>query len=148
ETGRAVCRIEKASQDFNLTILPPVDPEPDEAKATQIRVIAASRKKYGMPRADIEAALQSAQEKSSARRPEDIAGPSDAPPPRRPPQPTATAPPPPSESPPAPKPAEMPKATVPTDMGRGGAQHKAIQHRLKADAEALGFVATIEKEIP
>ena len=32
-------------------------------------------------------------------------------------------------------------------MGRGGAQHQSIQQRLKAEAEKLGFRATIEKEV-
>jgi hypothetical protein len=37
---------------------------------------------------------------------------------------------------------------VPADLGRGGAQHKAIQHRIKQAAEQLGFRSTIEKQIP
>jgi len=32
--------------------------------------------------------------------------------------------------------------------GMGGAEHKAIQKRIKEAAEALGFLAVIEKEIP
>jgi hypothetical protein len=53
-----------------------------------------------------------------------------------------------------PKPKEEPASVTtrenvpPRDLGRGGAQHKAIQHRLKTEAEVLGFAATIEKEIP
>ena len=39
------------------------------------------------------------------------------------------------------------KSATPRDLGRGGAQHKAIQHRLKESAEKLGFRAIIEKEI-
>ncbi|MBU6427325.1 type IV secretion system DNA-binding domain-containing protein [Patescibacteria group bacterium] len=35
----------------------------------------------------------------------------------------------------------------PADLGRGGAQHQAIQHRLKQAAEALGFRSTVEKPI-
>jgi hypothetical protein len=34
----------------------------------------------------------------------------------------------------------------PKDLGRGGVQHQAIQHRIKAAAEALGFRAILEKE--
>jgi isopenicillin N synthase-like dioxygenase len=37
---------------------------------------------------------------------------------------------------------------VPTDLGRGGAQHKAIQQRIKQAAEKLGFRSVIEKQIP
>ena len=47
-----------------------------------------------------------------------------------------------------PTPAEAPKPAVPVpDLGKGGAQHKAIQQRLKAEAEKLGFRATIEQAI-
>jgi isopenicillin N synthase-like dioxygenase len=37
---------------------------------------------------------------------------------------------------------------VPPDLGRGGAQHKAIQQRIKQAAEKLGFRSVIEKQIP
>jgi isopenicillin N synthase-like dioxygenase len=37
---------------------------------------------------------------------------------------------------------------VPADLGRGGAQHKAIQQRIKQAAEKLGFRSVIEKQIP
>lgn len=48
---------------------------------------------------------------------------------------------------------EVKKPVVPTapapprDLGRGGAQHKAIQQRIKQAAEALGFRSTIEQAI-
>lgn len=35
----------------------------------------------------------------------------------------------------------------PKDLGRGGAQHQAIQHRIKATAEELGFRAILERDI-
>jgi hypothetical protein len=35
----------------------------------------------------------------------------------------------------------------PADLGRGGAQHQAIQKRIKQAAEAVGFRSVIEKEI-
>jgi len=37
---------------------------------------------------------------------------------------------------------------LPADMGIGGEQHKTTQKRIKQTAEALGFLATIEKPIP
>ncbi|NOS71119.1 MAG: type IV secretion system DNA-binding domain-containing protein [Verrucomicrobia bacterium] len=47
--------------------------------------------------------------------------------------------------------AELPKSTVSErktpDMGRGGAQHQAIQKRIKEAAEALGFRSVIEKPV-
>jgi hypothetical protein len=36
---------------------------------------------------------------------------------------------------------------MPTDLGRGGAQHQAIQKRIKRAAEELGFRGVIEKQI-
>jgi hypothetical protein len=40
-----------------------------------------------------------------------------------------------------------PVAAVPKDLGRGGAQHKAIQKRIKEAAEVLGFRSVIEKPV-
>jgi len=73
------------------------------------------------------------------------------------PEPVATAPviapaPPPvldvalPETKPAPV-SEKPSPTQPADLGRGGAQHKAIQQRIKQAGEALGFRSVIEKQI-
>ncbi len=76
------------------------------------------------------------------------------------PEPPAVAPPVPIP-PPIPQPtpkaveplvhAEVPKSTVSerktSDMGRGGAQHQAIQKRIKEAAEALGFRSVIEKPV-
>ena len=80
--------------------------------------------------------------------PDDSGGTPDAPPPaprRR--QPTPAFPPTVIDfEPAAPPPAET-KAVgkpPPADMGRGGAQHQAIQQRLKAVGESLGFRAVIE----
>jgi hypothetical protein len=36
---------------------------------------------------------------------------------------------------------------MPRDLGRGGAQHKAIQERLQAEAQKLGFLAEVEKQL-
>jgi hypothetical protein len=52
-------------------------------------------------------------------------------------------------------PVEVPKPAVvvsrepvpPRDLGRGGAQHQAIQKRIKQAAEELGFRSVIEKQI-
>lgn len=156
-TGEAVCRLERSDGDFNLRVPLPEEPDAGAAETVRKAVITASRAKYGTPRADIEAALRA---KLAAEEPE--------------PAPVKAKP----SSPPVPKAAEAPKATVmepepvatpaaapevspgttaqveqptpapPPDLGRGGAQHKAIQQRLKAEGERLGFHATIEKAIP
>lgn len=58
EIGHAICRIERADNDFNLKV-PFVDERPSsEAEETRSRVIAASRKRYGTPRSEIEAAFR------------------------------------------------------------------------------------------
>jgi hypothetical protein len=135
-----------------------------EAATRRQEVITASRKKYGTPRAQVEAALVRASE------------------PERPgekviPKPAVVAetpaaleqapakvvpsipPPPPVVTPAEPKPpivaatkppaiAERKAASAPPDLGRGGAQHKAIQQRIKQAAEKLGFRSIIEKQIP
>jgi hypothetical protein len=45
-----------------------------------------------------------------------------------------------------PKPAAK-KAELPKDLGRGGAQHQAIQKRIKDAAEGMGFRSVIEKPV-
>ncbi len=156
ETGQAVCRVERSDYDFNLTI--PLPEKQDEAAATARRqeVITVSREKYGTARADVEAML--AKSRATA--------PTVEPPSSPPAKPIAEAP----------KVAEVPKAVVsppvveipspvvaeipqpkaeppatkhepPRDLGRGGAQHQAIQKRIKEAAEALGFRSVIEKPV-
>ena len=153
ETGQAICRVEKSDGDFNLTIPLPEDPQPDEAETTRQAVITASRAKYATPRAEVEAVLLAKLNNEDA-------------------EPVKAN----SASPSLPKiaetkAAEVPKATVsgkevisvpevvaeapaivhepvpPRDLGRGGAQHKAIQERLQAEAHALGFLAEVEGPI-
>jgi hypothetical protein len=45
------------------------------------------------------------------------------------------------------KPQERREPAPPRDLGRGGAQHQAIQQRIKRAAEALGFHGVIEQQI-
>jgi hypothetical protein len=45
------------------------------------------------------------------------------------------------------KPPEIPQPSAPRDLGKGGAQHKAIQQRIKREAEELGFKSTIEQQV-
>jgi hypothetical protein len=57
ETGEAICRIEKASGDFNLSIPFSEETPGSEGRDRSRAVIAASRGRYGTPRAEVEAAL-------------------------------------------------------------------------------------------
>ena len=156
ETGQAVCRVERSDFDFNLSV--PLFPQPDAATITARRqeVITCSRNKYGTARADVEAIL--AKSRASV--------PTVEPPTSPPAKPVAETPKaaevpkvvmPPSIveiSPPAfaeiPKPMVEPpaiKREPPRDLGRGGAQHQAMQKRIKEAAEGLGFRSVIEKPV-
>ncbi len=164
ETGQAITRVEKADGDFNLTIPLPVEPDAAQADATRQAVITASRTRYGTPRADIEAVLRAAfaaeeEEPKPAKTKNTRSAAPKEPEPQAAAVPKVTGskeeqapvPPPVTAAPevaPTPKLREEPKPSIPPpDLGKGGAQHKAIQQRVKAEAEKLGFRATIEKEI-
>jgi len=55
ETGQAVCRVERSDFDFNLSVPLPVEPDKNAAAVRRQEVTTVSRKKYGTPRADVEA---------------------------------------------------------------------------------------------
>jgi hypothetical protein len=159
ETGQAIVRVERSDFDFNLTVPLPSEPDQGAANARRLEVITVSRGKYATPRADVEAMLA-----KSRTPPSDAQSP--ASPPAKSERKTPEAVP---QIPPAsvvPKPVEMPVASespqiakvpkpatkdetpqAPRDFGRGGAQHQAIQKRIKAAAEALGFRGIIEKPV-
>lgn len=173
-TFHAIARVERSDCDFNLTIEPPPKLDPSQAKLRREQVIAASREKYAKPRAEVEAALLASvridRTDAPAPKPQKSASPpglSAKPDPPSVPKPKISEqqdphPLMPSDLPPAmpaaPKPAPrqseecstplMPtEPTPPRDLGRGGAQHQAIQHRVKLAAETLGFRSTIEKPV-
>jgi hypothetical protein len=134
-TGENVCRLARSDFDFNLTIpLPPPADLAQEARTRQ-EVITASRKKYATPRADIEEAMQKRHESPEREAPLKAAPRQEKAPIQTPPPATPPIEPTPKVSPPLP------------DTGRGGAQHKSIQDRIKALAEELGYLATKEKSI-
>ncbi len=58
-TGEAICRMERADYDFNLQT--PLPPDVDRAEADQKRqrLVALSREKYAVPRANVEAKIES-----------------------------------------------------------------------------------------
>jgi hypothetical protein len=164
ETGQAVARVERSDFDFNLTIPLPVTPDEATAAARRQEVITCSRKKYGTTRADIETQLA----QSRATLDEPVVSPvAFSPPPASkpavpdrplaPPQMSEALEPPKPAKPPVKEDTKPPKtletivdarlAVPPRDLGRGGAQHQAVQQRLKHAGEELGFRAIIEKQI-
>jgi hypothetical protein len=156
ETGQAVARIERNDYDFNLSVPLPAEPDKNSAAARRQEVITASRKEYGTSRADIEAMMVKSRETVPT-----VALPTS--PPAKPVEelpkaaevPIAAEPPAIVEIKP-PVVAEIQKEKVeappikhepPRDLGRGGAQHQAIQQRIKQVAEELGFRSVIEKTV-
>jgi hypothetical protein len=155
EIGQAIARVERSDFDFNLSVPFPEKVDEGEAASRRQEVITASREKYGTPRAQVEAALlraseterttdkviakpQIVEEKSlvSDHTPPKVVVP--APPPRPVIAPAETKP---------PSVSERKAPSVPPDLGRGGAQHQAIQQRIKQVAEGFGFRSVIEKEV-
>ena len=129
----------------------------DEEKARQRRerIVTLSRERYGTPRSEIEQLLARAAEiEAPAPKPETRPVARETPvekttlpPPVAPPPETKTVEPPPTAAlPQEPKKEEKSAAAV-ADLGRGGAQHKAIQDRIKDEAEKLGFRVAVEKEV-
>ena len=149
EAGQAVARVERSDYDFNLNVPLPAEPDANAATARRQEVITVSRKKYGTARADIETMLAKSRESAPAVAPTSL--------PAKPvvEVPKAVEPPAIVEiTPPAvadiPKPKAEPLAVKhepPRDLGRGGAQHQAIQKRIKEAAEELGFHSVIEKPV-
>jgi hypothetical protein len=165
DIGQAIARVERSDFDFNLTVPPPDEPDKDEATLHRQEVTTVSRNKYGTARAEVEAMLAKSRATPTPDKPP-AASPSAKSTAFAPqPQPTRAAEVPPpsppvvipqSSEPPkiseVPKPKEQPVPTVkhepPRDQGKGGAQHTAIQRRIKEAGEKLGFLSDIEKQIP
>lgn len=166
ETGQAIVRVERSDFDFNLTVPLPSEPDQGAANARRLEVITVSRGKYAAPRADVEAMLaKSRTPPLDAQSPASPLAKSERKTPTTPAESPEVVPP----IPPAsvvPQPVEMPVASEspqvakvskpatkaetpqsPRDFGRGGAQHQAIQKRIKTAAEALGFRGIIEKPV-
>jgi hypothetical protein len=152
--GHAIARVERSDFDFNLSIPLPTEPNQDEAAQRREDVITASRKKYGTARSAVEAMLRQGPEPS----PKETKATQASLPPKpeqqqREDSPKSFEPPKSSEAPKSTLPeeeaveAERAKTEAPRDLGRGGAQHKAIQQRIKEAAEKIGFLSVIEKQV-
>jgi type IV secretion system coupling TraD/TrwB family protein len=159
EKFHAIARVERNDFDFNLALRKPdLSDYSDERKEA---VIASSRAKYATPRAEVEAALLASVRGAAAVPLPIIKSQSSA----AAVIPHVAEPPKTSEVPKAATPAtEIPKVTgsekktqpavaaqataaEPKELGRGGARHKAIQGRLKTEAQRLGFHAEVEKQL-
>lgn len=153
--GEAICRVDRAEHDFTLTTAPPPAVDAKLAEERRAEIIRRSRSHYAKPRADVEAILATARTDtppadepkaaSKVRRPAEA-------PPTEATEPQATAPPAAASSsddavrPPAPKKARLAVVSPPT-LGRGGREHKYLQHLVKRLAEDRGYRAVIEQPI-
>lgn len=140
EVGQAICRVDKASQDFNLAVPPFAAVDPQQAGPICAAVIATSRKKYARPRAEIEAAswAKLGVEPSLPREP------GGQPPPTPVPKPTEPKP------PKVPPPAEraLPEAAPLTETEPKDGQHTAIKNAIGAEAESLDYTVSFEELFP
>ena len=125
--GEAICRVERAEHDFNLRTRPLAEPDAAVARERRGAVLDASRKAYGTPKADVEAALM-----------QDLGDRPATPPPRRTPE---RASPKPEESRAASPAGEQPPS------GRGSAQHKYLQQLIERWGESHGYEVVIEKPV-
>jgi hypothetical protein len=135
--GEAICRVDRAENDFNLETkaLPAVNEA--SAAARKGRVVALTRERFARRREEVERELAAALATSPP-----VAAP---PPVRR----EGLPKPPPSVERVAPPVAVLPKprSPSPAPLGRGGSQHKYLQELVKRWAEGHGYRATIERQI-
>ncbi len=145
--GEAICKVERTEYDFNLETptLPEIDYE--LVKERQEKITELSRKKYSLPREEVEAKLAEGkklefvppeptlpeevevpvkEEKEKVRKVEELV----------------------KKEPYVSVKNEKPKVKIPVLQGRGGAQHKYIQNLIKRMAEEKGYRATIEHQTP
>lgn len=152
--GEALCRIERADNDFNLRV--PLYDDPDENEATERRreVIESSRARYATSRAEVETQLLRQLNESSD-------GAEGAAPKAKESKTKAQASTkgPPSPDSPRPDSVEESPSTAlggssesdtpleKSGPGKGGHQHLLIQERIKTAAEAKGFRAILEMPV-
>jgi hypothetical protein len=146
--GEAIVRMGRAADDCIVAMYPPADATNDEATIEELR--ERSRAWYAVPRAALEE-LQRAEAAATAaaptKPPSPVRRPVEAPVEEvRPEQPTPSMPPvaKPTDRP-KPAPVRMPKP--PQELGKGGQEHRYLQHLVKRLAEERGFRAVVEEDI-
>lgn len=153
EPGQAICRVDKATQDFNLTVPFSEDDSSDQSTAVRQAVIAASRKTYARPRADVEAAMRAGLGLESAAPKGAEAKPMAAPPQNPAASEAAEVPkpakPPASEvAPPVATAASVAATSAPTQDDVEGKSHTNIKDAIGAEAESLDYTVSYEVLFP
>jgi hypothetical protein len=150
--GDAICRIERSDWDFTLRTLAVAPVHSEEAAERRTAIRTASRETYARPRAAVEAELTGT--RSDATTPpadsDRAEGRRDTPRAARAetPREKAVSPEVPRATPPS-APPRMPLVSPgpPPQLGRGGPEHKYLQHLVKRLAEDRGWRATIEAPV-
>lgn len=157
--GEAIIRVERSDQDFNLSVPADLSAEPGSEERQQ-EVITRSRLRYAVARSEIEAAERKRLADLAETMPskgKKIFEPPPTPAPE-PVEPPVIPPPIPAKEEPvevaSETQAEQPQYGATTlkadleELGRGGDIHRAAQAEFKRLAEARGFRATIERQLP
>jgi len=141
--GETLVRIGEATNDFTMRTLGPTRNEADDPSET---IQERSRAQYGMPAAALRRELD------AFWRPEtsDVEEPKNSEEPRRPipmPAPPDVPPPKSAHSKPTTPSTSRAEPPPPAPLGRGGSEHKYLQHLIKRLAEERGFRAVIEEQV-
>ena len=160
--GEAICRIETADHDFNLSVTLPEEIDEEYAAEVRAEVINASRAVYAVPRKEVEAELlkRFEAEEAAANQPKEKRVRQSEPAAIRQqaspePKPVMAEPPMAEIEPPIPTPEAAPVATeaattpapLPSEPGKGGYQHRILQDRIRAVGEQRGFRAMLEMPV-
>ncbi|MEK7630501.1 MAG: type IV secretion system DNA-binding domain-containing protein [Patescibacteria group bacterium] len=149
--GEAICRLERSDQDFNLRTFPIEAVDPSEARSRVDEIVRLSRESYARPREAVEPGLgvKRAATDVEQPRPTTIDTPIAAMEPvvAEHPVPATSCLPPRATPPPSRRPPAATTSPAAPASGRGGAEHKYLQHLIKRLAEDRGWKATIEKDV-
>lgn len=156
--GEAIIRVERSDQDFNLSVPADLSAEPGSEERQQ-EVITRSRLRYAVARSEIEATERKRLADLAETTPSKGKKIVEPPPTPVPVEPSAIPTPPiPAKEEPVEVAseiqAEQPQYGATTlkadleELGRGGDIHRAAQAEFKRLAEARGFRATIERQLP
>lgn len=148
-TGEAIVRMGSAENDFNVRVRPPSEIRAD-ALLRRREIVAASRARYATPVEEVRGALEIPSAPTVAERvtpaPPRSSLPSAPPVPASPASAALVSP----TAAPATLPtikAAPPIPSAPALLGRGGKEHKYLQHLVKRLAEERGFHAVIEHPV-
>jgi hypothetical protein len=158
--GEAICRLERADQDFNLRVASPGTATADVAETRRKMIRSSSRSRLGTPRAEVEAVFAEVLKESPhvGTAPSRGGDPEESLPKRTPTAADRTSLPvepmkfPVPDRPDGSASRSRPRATpqpaeVEATAGRGGAQHKYLQSLIKHYGEEKGFRATLEAPV-